>query len=189
MKSSRRDYPEVNAGSMADIAFLLLIFFLVTAVIPNDKGINRKLPPPCPPNIDCTDGIVINQRNILEVKVNAKDELLVENEVISINELKDITKVFLNNNGDGSCDYCIGLKAVDLSDTPKKAVVSLANDKMTSYKFYITVQDEITKAYYELRRDYASTVFKKSTNKLTVEERQEVKKAYPFILSEAEIKN
>ena len=79
MKSSRRDYPEVNAGSMADIAFLLLIFFLVTAVIPDDKGINRKLPPPCAPNTNCT-GAPISQRNILEVKINAKDELLVENE-------------------------------------------------------------------------------------------------------------
>tara|TARA_R110000751_G_scaffold85381_1_gene170459 strand:+ start:88 stop:657 length:570 start_codon:yes stop_codon:yes gene_type:complete len=189
MKSSRRDYPEVNAGSMADIAFLLLIFFLVTAVIPKDKGINRKLPPPCPVNVDCSDGIVINKRNILEVKVNAKDELLVENEVISIDELKDITKAFLNNNGDGSCDYCVGLADKKSSDNPKKAVVSLANDKMTSYDFYIKVQDEITKAYYELRSDYTTTVLNKPSIELTLEELQAVKKAYPFILSEAEIKN
>ena len=189
MKSSRRDYPEVNAGSMADIAFLLLIFFLVTAVIPKeDKGINRQLPPPCPQNIDCTEGI-INMRNILEIKINAKDELLVDNALISIDELKDITKVFLNNNGDGSCDYCVGLTDKESSDNPKKAVVSLANDSQTSYEFYIKVQDEITKAYYELRNDYSTTVFKKPSNKLTAQELQTVKKAYPFILSEAEIKN
>jgi biopolymer transport protein ExbD len=190
MKSSRRDYPEVNAGSMADIAFLLLIFFLVTAVIPKDKGINRKLPPPCPQNIDCSDGVVINQRNILEIKVNAKNELLVENEIISIEELKDITKEFLTNNGDGSCDYCIGgLSDKKSSDNPKEAVVSLANDQETSYNFYIEVQDEITKAYYELRSDYAADVFKKPSSKLTQEELRDVKKAYPFILSEAEIKH
>ncbi|MEM5564850.1 biopolymer transporter ExbD [Psychroserpens sp. AS72] len=188
MKSSRRDYPEVNAGSMADIAFLLLIFFLVTAVIPKDKGINRKLPPPCPPNVICDDNPV-HQRNILEIKVNAKNELLVENEIISIDELKDITKEFLTNNGDGSCDYCVGLADKELSDNPKKAVVSLANDQETSYDFYIKVQDEITKAYYELRSNYATDVYKKSSNELTQEELQEVKKAYPFILSEAEIKN
>ncbi|MFT5847556.1 MAG: biopolymer transport protein ExbD [Psychroserpens sp.] len=188
MKSSRRDYPEVNAGSMADIAFLLLIFFLVTAVIPKDKGINRKLPPPCPPNVDCTDGPV-SMRNILEVNVNGNNDLLVENEIISIEELKGIIKVFLNNNGDGSCDYCVGLQAKDLSANPKTAVVSLANNKMTSYEFYIKVQDEITKAYYELRSDYATKVLNTSSNKLTEEELLEVKKAYPFILSETEVKN
>lgn len=163
-------------------------FFLVTAVIPDDKGINRKLPPPCAPNTNCT-GAPISQRNILEVKINAKDELLVENESISIDELKDITKVFLNNNGDGSCDYCVGLKNKNLSDNPKKAVVSLANSQETSYDFYIKVQDEITKAYYELRSDYATTTLKKPSHKLTIEELQTVKKAYPFILSEAEIKD
>jgi biopolymer transport protein ExbD len=188
MKNSRRDYPEVNAGSMADIAFLLLIFFLVTAVIPNEKGINRKLPPPCPPHVDCNDEMV-NERNILEVKINYKDKLLVENEIISIEELKDITKVFLNNNGDGSCDYCVGLQAKNLSDNPKSAIVSLANDKLTSYEFYIKVQDKITKAYYELRRDYATDILNKPSSKLTAEELQMVKKAYPFILSEVEIKN
>lgn len=188
MKSSRRDYPEVNAGSMADIAFLLLIFFLVTAVIPKDKGIYRKLPAPCPPNVECND-MPVPMRNILEVNVNANDELLVENELISIDELKDITKEFLTNNGDGSCDYCVGLAAEDSSDNPKKAVVSLANDKMTSYAFYIKVQDEITKAYYELRSDYATNVLKKPSNELTEDELQAVKNAYPFILSEVEIKN
>jgi len=188
MKSSRRDSPEVNAGSMADIAFLLLIFFLVTAVIPKDKGINRKLPAPCPPNIECFD-TPIHARNILEVNVNGNDELLVENEIISISELKDITKAFLTNNGDQSCEYCAGLGDEDSSDNPTKAVVSLANDKMTSYEFYIKVQDELTKAYFELRSDYAKTVLNTSSNTLTEEEMQMVKMAYPFILSEVEIKN
>jgi len=188
MKSSRRDYPEVNAGSMADIAFLLLIFFLVTAVIPKDKGINRKLPAPCPPNINCGD-TPIHGRNILVININANDELLAENEIISINELKDITKAFLTNNGDESCEYCVGLKDEESSDNPKEAVVSLANDTMTSYEFYIKVQDEITQAYYELRSDCAKTVLKKSSNELTEEDMQMVKKAYPFILSEVEIKD
>ncbi|WP_040281954.1 ExbD/TolR family protein [Psychroserpens damuponensis] len=188
MKSTRRHYPEVNAGSMADIAFLLLIFFLVTAVIPKDKGINRKLPAPCPENVNCNDGHV-NMRNILVIKVNASNELLVDNELISINELKTITKTFLNNNGDSSCDYCDGLNDISSSDNPQKAIVSLANDTLTSYEFYIKVQDEITKAYYELRRDYAKNKWNKPTNELSIKELQEVKKAYPFKLSEAEIKH
>lgn len=186
MKTSRRHAPQVNAGSMADIAFLLLIFFLVTAMIPNDIGISRKLPPPCPTN-DCSDG-VIHQRNILEVNVNAKNELLVENDIIKIDDLKDIAKAFLNNNGDGSCDYCHGLRDKTSSDNPNKAIISLNNDKMTSYEFYIQVQDELTKAYFELRNDYADKIFKKSSKDLTREELLAVRAAYPFILSEAEIK-
>ncbi|WP_299274720.1 biopolymer transporter ExbD [uncultured Psychroserpens sp.] len=187
MRTSRRQSPQVNAGSMADIAFLLLIFFLVTAVIPQDVGIKRKLPAPCPPNENC-DGI-IKQRNILEVKINAKNELFVENKVIGINELKDVTKDFLDNNGDESCAYCNGLKDETSSENPQSAVVSLTNDKLTSYNFYIKVQDELTKAYFELRRDYTENILKKSTNELTKEELLQVRKAYPFKLSEADVKN
>ena len=113
----------------------------------------------------------------------------VENEVINIDELKDITKEFLTNNGDGSCDYCVGLADKNSSDNPKEAVVSLANDKLTSYAFYIKVQDEITKAYYELRSDYATNVLNTSSKELTSEELKQVKIAFPFILSEAEIKH
>ncbi|WP_298896245.1 biopolymer transporter ExbD [uncultured Psychroserpens sp.] len=189
MRTSRRLCPQVNAGSMADIAFLLLIFFLVTAAIPEkDEGITRKLPPPCPPNTICDEDI-IKQRNILEVKINSKNELWVENEIVNIEELKDIAIAFLDNNGDNTCNYCNGLKDNNSSDNPNKAVISLNNDKLTSYKFYIQVQDELTKAYYELRNNYSETVIKKPSNKLTKEELKQVKNAYPFILSEAEIKN
>lgn len=188
MKTSRRYAPQVNAGSMADIAFLLLIFFLVTAMIPNDLGISRTLPPPCLQNTDCNEGVK-HQRNILEVKVNAKNELLVENEIIEISELKTIAKAFLDNNGDGSCSYCDGLKDKLSSDNPSEAVISLNNDKMTSYDFYIQVQDEITKAYFELRNHYAESILNTSSEKLTKQELMEVRTAYPFILSEAEIKD
>ena len=184
MKTSRRQHPQVNAGSMADIAFLLLIFFLVTAVIPNDKGINRKLPPPCE---DCPI-VDYKQRNILEVKVNFNNELLVENKITSIEDLKDIAKAFLDNNADGSCTHCNGLKDEKSSENPSKAVISLSNDKKTSYDFYIKVQDELTKAYYELRANYSEKILKKSSDKLTKEELLKVRKAYPFILSEAEIR-
>lgn len=189
MKTSRRHAPQVNAGSMADIAFLLLIFFLVTAMIPKDDiGISRTLPPPCPDFPNCEDGVK-HQRNILEVKVNADNKLLVENEVIEIGELKAIAKAFLDNNGDGSCSYCNGLKDRTSSDNPSEAVISLNNDKMTSYDFYVKVQDELTKAYFELRSEYAENVLKTSSQNLTVKELQNVRNAYPFILSEAEIKN
>ncbi|MCB0383303.1 MAG: biopolymer transporter ExbD [Psychroserpens sp.] len=186
MKNSRHSMPQVNAGSMADIAFLLLIFFLVTAMIPKDKGINRKLPAPCPPGEVCDTKI--NSRNMLEVSVNSNNELFVENEIIKIEELKTLAINFLDNNGDKSCDYCQGAQLKTSSDNPKDAVISLKNDPQTSYNFYIQIQDELTKAYYELRTNYAHKVFNKSVNELTKKELLDVQNAYPFILSEAEIK-
>jgi len=189
MRTSRRQHVEINAGSMADIAFLLLIFFLVTAMIPKDDyGFDRKLPDPCLPNTPCIDGM-IKERNILEVKVNSKNELFVERNMTNIEDLKDIAKAFLDNNSDGSCNYCNGLKDVSSSENPKTAVISLSNDKKTSYDFYIKVQDEITKAYYELRNHYSETVLNKSASELTKEDILELRKAYPFILSEAELKH
>ena len=178
--------PEVNAGSMADIAFLLLIFFLVTAVIPKDKGFNRKLPPKCPPNTICDD--VIKERNALRIIINNNDQIMVEGDVINIDELKTITKAFLDNNGDGSCNYCNGSQLDDSSVNPAKAVVSLQSGKQSSYKQFIAVQDELTKAYYELRQTYINNVLKKTTDNLSKEELKQVKDAYPFILSEAETK-
>ncbi|WP_298238229.1 biopolymer transporter ExbD [uncultured Algibacter sp.] len=178
--------PEVNAGSMADIAFLLLIFFLVTAVIPKDKGINRRLSKLCPPGQICETNI--NERNILRIVINNNDEIMVNGNVTTVDKLKNITKDFLDNNGDGSCNYCQGQNLKIASDNPKEAVISLQNDKQTSYNQFIKVQDELTKAYYELRTRYSKSIFKKSITDLSKEEMQILKDAYPFILSEAETK-
>lgn len=178
--------PEVNAGSMADIAFLLLIFFLVTAVIPKDTGFNRKLPPKCPPNTICDD--LILERNALRIVINNNDQIMVEGDIITIDKLKKITKAFLDNNGDNNCDYCNGAQLDDSSINPKKAVVSLQSGKQTSYKQFIAVQDELTKAYFELRKTYSENILKKTADDLTKEELRQVRNAYPFILSEAEPK-
>ncbi|MDO5971452.1 biopolymer transporter ExbD [Flavivirga aquimarina] len=178
--------PEVNAGSMADIAFLLLIFFLVTATISSDEGINRSLPEECPPGMDCTN--TIHERNILRILINNNDEIMIKDNIITIDELKEIAKNFLDNNGDGTCSYCSGTKSTNASDNPKKAVISLQNDRQTSYKQFITVQDELSKAYYELRNTYSLNVLKKPSDKLSKQELKQVKDAYPFILSEAETK-
>lgn len=186
MKTSRRQTPEINTGSTADIAFLLLIFFLVTTVIPNDKGINRKLPPPCEPGNDCST-IDTHQRNILEIRINSMDELFIKGKVESLSELKTIVTNFIDNNGDASCNYCEGSQDQRSSDNPKKAIISLSNDPDTSYQFYIDVQDEITKAYYELRNTYAEKNFYKIAKDLTRDEVLETREAYPFILSEAQL--
>ena len=110
--------PEVNAGSMADIAFLLLIF------------INRTLPAECPPGVDCSS--IKPERNILRIVINNNNDILVENDIVEIEDLKDLTKAFLDNNGDGSCNYCNGEQLSDASDNPKKAVISLQNGQQTS---------------------------------------------------------
>lgn len=139
--------PEVNAGSMADIAFLLLIFFLVTTTIGVDQGINRLLPryepdPVVPP---------INERNILTVLVNKDNQLLVNERIVELKDLRQTAIDFIENNGDGSCTYCLGKKDPKLSDSPQDAVISLNNDGQTSYETYIAVQNELVGAYNYLR--------------------------------------
>ncbi|MFK7780769.1 ExbD/TolR family protein [Psychroserpens sp.] len=144
---AKRSAPEVNAGSMADIAFLLLIFFLVTTTIPKDSGITRKLPP-----IEENDqDVVIKEKNIFTVLLNGKDQLLVEDELMEIEDLRLAAIKFLDNGGDGSCSYCKGAKDPKSSDNPDKAIISLKNDRQTSYAAYITVQNELVAAYNELR--------------------------------------
>ena len=151
---AKRAAPEVNAGSMADIAFLLLIFFLVTTTIEKDSGINRKLPP-----IEESDeDVIIKQKNIFTVLLNKNDQLLVEDEIMEVKDLRAAAVEFLDNGGDGSCDFCQGAKNSSSSDNPDKAIISLKNDRETSYAAYITVQNELVASYNELRNRRALQV-------------------------------
>ena len=155
---ARRAAPEVNAGSMADIAFLLLIFFLVTTTIETDSGINRKLPP----TDEIEDPPIIKERNIFTVVVNKDNRLLVEEELMDISELRQSAIEFLDNGGgkgDESCSYCQGKRNPKSSDNPEKAIISLKNDRQTSYKAYITVQNELVAAYNDLRNREFSRLY------------------------------
>ncbi len=181
-----RAAPQVNAGSMADIAFLLLIFFLISTTMAKDIGINRKLPRICPQGADCN--VVLHERNILRIVLNGKQQIMVNNEITPIESLKKIAKNFIDNNGDKSCTYCKGISISTLSDNPKKAVISLQNDRETSYELFIKVQDELAKAYYELREVYAINTLGKSVTNITSEEIKTIREAYPFVISEAETK-
>jgi hypothetical protein len=151
---AKRSAPEVNAGSMADIAFLLLIFFLVTTTIETDSGINRKLPP----IEDVEDPPIIKQKNIFTVVVNKNNQLLVEEELTDISDLRALAIEFLDNGGgegEDACDFCQGKRDPKSSDNPDKAIISLKNDRETSYKVYIAVQNELVAAYNDLRdREY-----------------------------------
>ena len=142
MASSRRGLPEINAGSMADIAFLLLIFFLVTTTMDQDTGIARKLPP-MPEEELQEDDSQIHAKNIYVVLINAKNQLLVEGELMDISQLKDGAMKFINNNGIDP----------NSSENPEKAIISLQNDRGTEYMTYIRVQNELAAAYSDLRNN------------------------------------
>lgn len=153
---AKRAAPEINAGSMADIAFLLLIFFLVTTTMEKDYGINRKLPP----IEDSEEDVIIKQKNIFTVLLNNKDQMQVEDELMQLKDLRAAAVAFLDNaggeNADGDkCNYCKGKKDPRSSDHPDKAIISLKNERQTSYGFYISVQNEIVAAYNELRNKRA----------------------------------
>jgi biopolymer transport protein ExbD len=140
---------------MADIAFLLLIFFLVTTTIETDSGINRKLPP----MEEQIDPPIIREKNIFTVVVNKNNQLLVEEELTDIKDLRNLAVDFLDNGGgtgEDSCNYCQGDKNPRSSDNPDKAIISLKNDRETEYKVYIAVQNELVAAYNVLRdREFA----------------------------------
>lgn len=177
MPKKSRAIPEINAGSMADIAFLLLIFFIVATTMDVDSGIITKLPPM--PDKEQKDDSQIKRRNVFTVLVNAKDQILIQDEWADVSKLRESAKKFIINNG------------VDpnLSENPDKAVVSLQNDRGTSYNMYIQVQNELKAAYNELRDDASSNKFGKKFKDLNNEQQKEIQKMYPMKISEAEPKD
>jgi biopolymer transport protein ExbD len=163
---ARRSAPEVNAGSMADIAFLLLIFFLVTTTIETDSGISRKLPPMQDEEIEPP---IIKEKNIFQVIVNRNNELLVEDELMQLENLKEAAIAFLDNGGgvgEEACTYCQGAGDPASSDNPNKAVIMLVNDRQTEYGTYIAVQNELVAAYNELRNRTAQRLYGKSFDQM-----------------------
>ena len=210
---ARRENPEINAGSMADIAFLLLIFFLVTTTMNVDSGIPKKLSEKPPKNYEPP---MIKEKNIFVVVINRNNELLVENQRMDIKDLKDEALKFIDNGGgignageDGSpgkaCDYCQGERSDSSSDHPNKAIISVQSDRGTEYGTYIQVQNELLRAYTELRNRLAKQKYQMTFDELEkaydeakknagMKDRAEdlrvkveyIKTAYPQIISDAE---
>lgn len=180
-----RKVPEVNAGSMADIAFMLLIFFLVTTTMDVDTGISRKLPPIQEEELE-NKPPPIKEKNLFEVIANVNDQLLVEGNIMQVSDLREATKQFLNNNGDGSCDYCTGRRDPRSSDNPFKAIITVQNDRGTSYNLYIAVQNELVAAINELREELSMRMHGMPLSELNEADQKKIQKMFPQKISEAE---
>lgn len=178
-KSSRdRMKNEINAGSMADIAFLLLIFFLVTTTIAEDKGITVKLPPWSEEEPDITK---LKKRNVYSVLVNAQNQLLVRGEPMDVSDLQENAMEFIAN----------PQRREDLAEKPTKAIISLKNDRGTEYQTYLEVYNELKAAYNQLWDELSQRKFGQpySEDNLSIAQRKEIRSEIPFVLSEAEPTN
>lgn len=211
---ARRDLPEINAGSMADIAFLLLIFFLVTTTMDVDTGISRKLPEKQPDDIEQPK---LKEKNVFIVTVNRNNQILVEGDkIMTVDKIRKEAMDFIDNGGGignpmkdpktgemlpaAECDWCEGKKDPASSDHPNKAVISLESDRGTSYGTYIAVQNELVGAYNDLRNRLSKKMYgisynqllknakNNSSNESLKEKIKVIKSKYPQIISEAEPK-
>ncbi len=191
MGKSKRKIKEINSSSMADISFLLLIFFLVTTSMNVSTGLQRRLPPPLPPDQKPQD-IDIKKRNIFVVKVNSMNQLLVQGQEMSVRDLREKAKEFIKNEAnDPNLPEKVTVDIPNLGNVEitKDHVISLQNDVDTQYQAYIEVQNELVGAYNELRNEFAQERFGKKYDELDPELQKAVQDVYPQKISEAEPKN
>ena len=187
---AKKKVPEINGSSMADIAFIALIFFLMVTTMDKEEGISRLLPP-IPPEDQKMEDLKVNRRNIIQVKINSNDRLLAGSQPMDVSQLKDKIKEFMTNPYDDP-----NLPEKEIQDIPglgpvpvSKGVISLQNDRGTTYQAYITVQNELIKAINELRDDFSMKTFGKKYSKLSDDQQEMVRKAIPQKISEAEPKD
>lgn len=186
-----RKLNEINASSMADISFLLLIFFLVTTSMNVSTGLTRRLPPPLPPDQQPQD-IDINKRNLFVVKINSMNQLLVQGEELDIRDLKEKAKEFIqnaNNDPNMPARYQRDFDLIGTMEYTKEHVISVGNDVDTQYQAYIDVQNELVAAYSELRNELSQDKFGKPFEELNEQQQKVVQEVYPQKISEAEPKN
>lgn len=185
-----RKTPDIPSASLADTAFMMLIFFLVSTTMDTDAGISRTLPQPVPKDQQ-NDDQKIKERNVFVVLINKNDQLLVEGEQMHISELKKKAKEFIANPADDPELPEKSMKEVPFfGEYPvSKQVISLQNDRGTSYGLYIQVQDELAAAYNELRNELSMRKWNKLYDDLDKDQQDAIKKIYPMSISEAEPKN
>ena len=184
---AKRQAPEINAGSMADIAFLLLIFFLVTTTMDVDTGITRKLPPPVE---NPEENVKVKDRNVLKVLVNSRDMLMVNGQQMDVSQLKDKAIDFMSIHFDNPEYPIVKKKMIDELGKEvwvSEGIISLKNDRGTSYDMYIAVQNELAAAFNEMRNQTARELFGVNYNQLVNKKKIDaVNKIIPIRISEAE---
>ncbi|CAA0254072.1 Biopolymer transport protein ExbD/TolR family [Tenacibaculum maritimum] len=203
---ARRENPEINAGSMADIAFLLLIFFLVTTTMDVDSGISKKLAEKPPKDFVPP---IVKEKNIFQVSINRNNQLLVEDELMELKDLKAAAIKFLDNGGGngkvengvetGPCTYCKGARDPESSDHPNKAIISVESDRATEYGTYVAIQSELLSAYTELRNRLSKERYNMSYTELEEafkdsnrkdeslrKKVQDIKNSYPQVISDTD---
>ena len=187
---AKRKTPGLNTQSTADIAFLLLCYFLMTSTMDQQNGLQRRLPP-MPDKDQKVDDQKVNRRNIIIVKINSADRLFAGNEMLDISQLKDKIKEFLTNPADDPNLPEKEMKNIEgLGEYPvSKGVISLQNERGTSYQAYSAVQNELVKAVNELRDEFARAKYGKPFAALSEEQQDIAKKAVPQNISEAEPKD
>ncbi len=198
MATDKRKVQEINAGSMADIAFLLLIFFLVATTMNTDTGLVRMLPP-MPPEDQKQEDIKVKERNLFLVLISGSGNIMAGNpgkqEIIDLRQLKEKAKEFILNPMDSEDLPEKTDKEIELADGSKwvypesQGVISLQTTRDTNYQSYIMVQNELTRAFNEVRDDVAMRKFGAKFSELPEEQRNAVSKAVPQKISEAEPRN
>ena len=190
MARKKRDVPEINSSSTADMAFILLLFFLLTTSMDTDQGLARRLPEPPQENQQKTDA-KLKERNVLQVFVNFQDQLMVGDDYLSVDQVRAKAKEFIANPyNDEKLPEKIA-EEVPFFGTQmitKNHVISLRCDRGTSYKVYIAVQNELVAAYNELRNELAQAKWQKNYADLNEDQQEAIRKIYPQVISEAEPK-
>ena len=190
MAKGKRKVPDINSSSTADIAFLLLIFFLITTSMDAGRGLARLLPPP-PEDEKNENTDKIKERNILQVYLNKDDALMCGNDYIGVDQLRQKAKEFIANINNAENMPEKTQKNVDFFGTTlvnDKHVISLQNDRGSSYQAYISVQNELVAAYNELRDELAQEKFGVTYAELNDAQQKAVREVYPQRISEAEPK-
>lgn len=174
MKTLKNKPTEISAGAMADIAFLLLVFFFVCTTIIEEEGILVQLPP-----YEMSDPPPIPKKNVFNLLVNANDQLMAEGEEMSITQINGALKKFVLNPN----------KSENLPNKPTKAVISLQCDRGTSYEKYIEVYNELKKGYFEMWNNYAMKSYGQNYDLLPKKTQKEIRNEIPLLISEAESKD
>lgn len=187
---AKRKTPGLNTQSTADIAFLLLCYFLMVSTMDQQSGLQRRLPP-MPTNEQKQEDTKVNKRNIIIVKINSSDRLFAGDQLLDVSQLKDKIKEFITNPNDDPNLPEREKKVIEgFGEYPvSKGIISLQNDRGTSYKAYIAVQNELVKAVNEVRNDFCRQHFGRPFNSCDEAQQKIAKDAIPQNISEAEPKD